>query len=197
MGLGCQQFALGWMMGPGCPPFASIRTGSGNRQRGAGTGRGLRGEQPQELHTGTRSWGLIFHHGLDLLGPGSKSPPPPPPQISIYILGGCAPPPPPSLRAPGGWDAAMEGRNAQGEFHSAAQAARAWADGDFDADHGFGLSASTEWAARPTRRPIRAGRAARPAGRRRRLCARSCCINPLHTQKRWVSVPKSSRLRWY
>jgi hypothetical protein len=35
-----------------------------------------------------------------------------------------------------GWDAAAERREAQGEFHSAAQA-RAWADGDFDADHGF------------------------------------------------------------
>ena len=33
-------------------------------------------------------------------------------------------------------DAAAERRDAQGEFHSAAQA-RAWADGDFDADHGF------------------------------------------------------------
>jgi hypothetical protein len=37
-----------------------------------------------------------------------------------------------------GWDAAVERCDAQGEFHSAAQA-RAWADGDFDADHGFGL----------------------------------------------------------
>jgi hypothetical protein len=36
------------------------------------------------------------------------------------------------------WDAAAERHAAQGEFHSAAQA-RAWADGDFDADHGFGL----------------------------------------------------------
>jgi hypothetical protein len=36
-----------------------------------------------------------------------------------------------------GWDAAMERRDAQGEFHSAAQA-RAWADGGFDADHGLG-----------------------------------------------------------
>jgi hypothetical protein len=35
-----------------------------------------------------------------------------------------------------GWDAAAERRDAQGEFHSAAQA-RAWADGDFDGDHGF------------------------------------------------------------
>jgi hypothetical protein len=35
-----------------------------------------------------------------------------------------------------GWDAAAERRDAQGEFHSAAQA-RSWADGDFDADHGF------------------------------------------------------------
>ena len=31
---------------------------------------------------------------------------------------------------------AAERRDAQDEFHSAAQA-RAWADGDFDADHGF------------------------------------------------------------
>jgi hypothetical protein len=35
-----------------------------------------------------------------------------------------------------GWDAAAERRDAQDEFHIAAQA-RAWADGDFDADHGF------------------------------------------------------------
>ena len=34
-----------------------------------------------------------------------------------------------------GWDAAAERRDAQDELHSAAQA-RAWADGDFDADHG-------------------------------------------------------------
>jgi hypothetical protein len=37
-----------------------------------------------------------------------------------------------------GWDATAESRDAQGEFHSAAQA-RAWADGGFDADHGFGF----------------------------------------------------------
>jgi hypothetical protein len=37
-----------------------------------------------------------------------------------------------------GWDAAEERRDAQDEFHRAAQA-RAWADGDFDAGHGFGL----------------------------------------------------------
>jgi hypothetical protein len=35
-----------------------------------------------------------------------------------------------------GWDAAAERRDAQGELHSATQA-RAWADGDFDANHGF------------------------------------------------------------
>jgi hypothetical protein len=35
-----------------------------------------------------------------------------------------------------GWDAAAERRDAQDELHSAAQA-RAWADGDFDADHGL------------------------------------------------------------
>jgi hypothetical protein len=35
-----------------------------------------------------------------------------------------------------GWDAVAERRDAQDEHHSAARA-RAWADGDFDADHGF------------------------------------------------------------
>ena len=35
-----------------------------------------------------------------------------------------------------GRGAATERRDAQGDFHSAAQA-RAWADGDFDADRGF------------------------------------------------------------
>ena len=35
-----------------------------------------------------------------------------------------------------GWDVAAERRNAQDELHSAARA-RAWADGDFDADRGF------------------------------------------------------------
>jgi hypothetical protein len=35
-----------------------------------------------------------------------------------------------------GWDSAAERRDAQDEFHSAAQA-RARADGDFDADHGL------------------------------------------------------------
>jgi hypothetical protein len=38
----------------------------------------------------------------------------------------------------GAWDAAAERRDAQDELHSAAQA-NVWADGDFDADHGFGL----------------------------------------------------------
>jgi hypothetical protein len=37
-----------------------------------------------------------------------------------------------------GRDAAAERRDAQDEFHSAAQA-REWADSDFDADHGLGL----------------------------------------------------------
>jgi hypothetical protein len=36
-----------------------------------------------------------------------------------------------------GRDAAAERRVAQDELHSAAQA-RAWADGNFDADHSFG-----------------------------------------------------------
>jgi hypothetical protein len=67
-----------------------------------------------------------------------------------------------------GWDAAAERRDAQDELHSAAQA-RAWAGGDFDADHTALLS--TAWAARP----IRAGREA-SSGWRRRLCARPCCV---------------------
>ena len=37
-----------------------------------------------------------------------------------------------------GWDAPAERHDAQDEFHSAAQS-RAWADGSFDADRGFGL----------------------------------------------------------
>jgi hypothetical protein len=55
--------------------------------------------------------------------------------------------------APPGWDAAAERRDAQDELHSAAQA-RAWADGDFDADHA--ALGPAEWAARR----IRAGCAA-------------------------------------
>jgi hypothetical protein len=49
--------------------------------------------------------------------------------------GGCAPLHRLHYALPGR-DAAAERRDAQDEFHSAAQA-RAWADGDFDADHGF------------------------------------------------------------
>jgi hypothetical protein len=45
-----------------------------------------------------------------------------------------------------GWDAAAERRDAQAEFHSAAQA-RARADGDFDADHGlaYGVGRPSHW----------------------------------------------------
>jgi hypothetical protein len=59
------------------------------------------------------------------------------------------------------------------------------ADGDFGADRGFGLDASThgpEWAARPS---IRAGRAI-SAGWSEAAAVRSpllLCISPLHTQK--------------
>jgi hypothetical protein len=63
-----------------------------------------------------------------------------------------------------GWDAAAERRDAQGEFHSAAQA-RAWADGDPSMRTTALLS--TAWAARP----IGAGRADQSRWRRR-LCAR-------------------------
>jgi hypothetical protein len=68
-----------------------------------------------------------------------------------------------------GWDAAFERRDAQDEFHSAAQA-RAWADGDFDADHGLAF----DGVGRPAR-IVRAGRAAQ-SGWRRRMCARPCCV---------------------
>jgi hypothetical protein len=65
-----------------------------------------------------------------------------------------------------GWDAAAERRDAQDELHSTAQA-RAWADGDFDADHGFAFDGA---------RLIRAERAACSSGWRLRLCARPCCV---------------------
>jgi hypothetical protein len=48
-----------------------------------------------------------------------------------------------------GWDAAAEKHDAQDELHSAAQA-RAWADGDFDADH-TALGCALEPGARPQR----------------------------------------------
>jgi hypothetical protein len=37
-----------------------------------------------------------------------------------------------------GWDAAAERRDSQDKLHTTAQA-RAWADGDFNANHGLGL----------------------------------------------------------
>jgi hypothetical protein len=46
-----------------------------------------------------------------------------------------------------GWGAAAEKRDAQDEFYSAAQA-RAWAGGDFDADHGLafdGVGRQAHW----------------------------------------------------
>jgi hypothetical protein len=43
-----------------------------------------------------------------------------------------------------GWDAAAERRDAQGEFHSSAAQARAWADGDFDADNGFAFDGAAQ-----------------------------------------------------
>jgi hypothetical protein len=49
--------------------------------------------------------------------------------------------------APPGWDPAAERRDAQDELHSAAQA-RAWAGGDYVADHGFafdGVGRPAHW----------------------------------------------------
>jgi hypothetical protein len=43
----------------------------------------------------------------------------------------------PIVKAPLKKQKKAERRDAQDEFHRAAQEARAWADGDFDADHGF------------------------------------------------------------
>jgi hypothetical protein len=63
---------------------------------------------------------------------------------------------------------AAERRDAQDEFHSAAQA-RAWADGDFDADHGFAFDG--------VGRRIRAGREAPSGWRWWLLCAHPCCKN--------------------
>jgi hypothetical protein len=62
-----------------------------------------------------------------------------------------------------GWDAAAKRRDAQDEFHSAAQQAQAWAGGGFDADRGFvidGVGRSARWS-----------RVRGPIGRRRRLRA--------------------------
>jgi hypothetical protein len=52
----------------------------------------------------------------------------------------CAPPPPSlaTTRYRGGTPRRRGGSDAQDELHSTAQA-RAWADGDFDSDHGFDL----------------------------------------------------------
>jgi hypothetical protein len=57
-----------------------------------------------------------------------------------------------------GWVAAAERRDAQDELHSAAQA-RAWADGDFDADHGFAFDGvrGPPGALEPGARPHRGG----------------------------------------
>jgi hypothetical protein len=78
-----------------------------------------------------------------------------------------------TTRYRGGWDATAERRKAQDELHSAAQA-RAWADSDFDADHGLGLDGV---GAARRKEP---GCAA-PAGWRRRLCAMQkplLCMSP-------------------
>jgi hypothetical protein len=72
----------------------------------------------------------------------------------------------------------VERRDAQDEFrHSAAQA-RAWAGGDFDADHGFGFDGVGRSA------HYRAGRAASGGWRVEAAAVRSTllCISPFHDQ---------------
>jgi hypothetical protein len=74
-----------------------------------------------------------------------------------------------------GRDAAAEMRDAQDEFHSAAQA-RAWADGDFDADRGFAFDG--------VGRPAHQSRARCPTGvEAAAVRAPLLCISLLHTQK--------------
>jgi hypothetical protein len=69
-----------------------------------------------------------------------------------------------------GWDAAAERRDAQDEFHSAAQA-RAWADGDVDVDRDFGLDG--------VGRPARWSRVRGPTGvEAAALRALILCISP-------------------
>jgi hypothetical protein len=125
---------------------SSKKMGSGNMQRG---------EQPQELHTGARSRGLI---SSSRTGPACPEEQKPTPQkmgadsrrmcsLTAHRLH-CALPP----GGRGAKDAAAERRDAQDEdeFHSAAQA-RTWAGTatHFDADRGFGLwpRRTAEWAA--------------------------------------------------
>ena len=75
-----------------------------------------------------------------------------------------------------GWDAAAERRDAQDEFHSAAQA-RAWADGDFDADHGFAFDG--------VGRPAHQSRARGPIGvEAADVRAPLLCISLLHQKKK-------------
>jgi hypothetical protein len=88
---------------------------------------------------------LSQYQRASALGAPRRTPPPPPPPAAIGGVGdkihqkAQADVPLHRLHyALPGWDAAAERRDAQDEIHSAAQA-RAWADSDFDADHGFGL----------------------------------------------------------
>jgi hypothetical protein len=74
---------------------------------------------------------------------------------------------PGSLRRRG----AMRKASCEGEFHSAAQA-RAWADGDFDVDHGLGL----DGVGRSAHCPLEPGSRAR--GQRARWGRRLACPRP-------------------
>jgi hypothetical protein len=74
-----------------------------------------------------------------------------------------------------GCDAAAERRDAQDKFHSAAQA-RAWADDDFDADHGFGLDGVGRSACQSRARGP--SRAEAVAVRAHLLCKKTHCAAP-------------------
>jgi hypothetical protein len=81
-----------------------------------------------------------------------------------------------------GWDAAAERRDAQDELHSTAQA-RAWADGDFDADHGFAFDfrrRGPPGALEPGARPNRGGGGG---------CARALAVYKPPPPKSFRAVP--------
>jgi hypothetical protein len=87
------------------------------------------------------------------------------------------------------WDAAAERLGAQDEFHSAAQA-RAWADGDFDADRGFafdGVGRPAHWSR--ARGPIGAeAAAARALNLTRLIESHTELLRCLGSNRSWISA---------